>query len=497
MHVHGVPLRAALLAGVAGLAVVLPGVARAASALPPPPPNDNRADAQSLRALPVSVNGTTIGATAETPNEPASGCASGPLDGSVWYSVTAPAAERVALQVAAGGKLDAVVDVYLAQRSQVQGVACDETDAQGMAATSFTAAAGATYLIRVAALADSSPGGFTLDAFVPQRPATPPGPQLGAAGVDGVLDRVQNTTRAFSTTMVAGRGYRINLADETEPGCVSLSLYGPGTRSFDDGTPVLRIHCGGYRLFTPGPGATGRYSFLVTPAPNIRGPQRFHLQTAPAGPADTAPGLFIGNYARVSGAVDGDRVDTLRLYSFDVVARSDLTLMLASPAGASFDLELRDDRGRTIACDCAAAGATTLEHQLSPGRFFAVVRAEAGSRGRFTLVRQSRTITRTTITIAGRRAGRSSPGQTVPIGVAVGPAESGPVTVTIDRFDPVSGWQYFRTVAVRVTGGAGGVAFRPPAAGRWRATAAFLGTRAASPSATGYASLVVAGPLRQ
>jgi hypothetical protein len=500
MRASEVPLRAALVtAAILCSAAVGSVPARAAGppAPAPAPANDNRANAQVLRALPVSVNGTTIGATSETPNEPPSTCASGPLAGSVWYAITAPAAERIALQVAAGGKLDAVVDVYLSQRSQVQSVACDQTDPNGMAATSFMATAGATYLVRVAPLANSSPGAFTLDAFVPQKAATPPGPELPPAGAEGILDRVQNTTRAHSTTFQAGRSYRINLANETDPGCVSLSLYPPGTRSFDDAKPVLSIHCGGYRLFTPGPGASGRYSFLVTPAPNIRGPQRYHLQSAPAGPSATAPGRFIGNYAKVSGRLDGDRVDTLRLYSFDVVERSDLTLMLDAPDDAGFDLRLLNDRGRTVACTCGDTGPKTLEHRLSPGRFFAVVRAAGGSRGRFTLVRQSRTITRTTITIAGSRAGRAVPGQTVPIAVGVAPNQTGPVTVTIDRFDPVSGWQYFRTVGVRVTHGSGGRGFLPPASGRWRASASFLGTRTASPSATGHAVLVVGGALRQ
>ena len=43
------------------------------------------------------------------------------------------------------------------------------------------------------------------------------------------------------------------------------------------------------------------------------------------------------------------------------------------------------------------------------------MRANPGSRGPFTLVRQSRTITKTRITIAGRVQGHAAPRQTVPI----------------------------------------------------------------------------------
>jgi hypothetical protein len=467
-----------------------PGLAVSASA---PPANDARVNAQALGSLPASVDGTTVGATIDT-NEPASGC-TGPQTASVWYSVTPAAKERIAVSLAANGDLDATVDVYLAQRSQLQAVACDGTDAMGMAATSFTATAGMTYLIRVAPLGNSVAGTFALDVFVPQKAATPPGALLPAVGAGGVLDRIQDTTKAYSAVMDAGRTYRINLADETQGACVSAGLYPPGTSSFDDGDPVLHIHCGGYLLFTPKAGASGRYSFLINSSAGYSGSQAYHLQVAAAGPKDTAPGQFVGNYAKVSGKLDGNRVDALRLFSFDVVERSNLTLILDAPDAASFDLELLNEKGREIACECDGSGGETLNQELKPGRFYAVVRANTNAHGRFTLVRQSRTITRTRITIAGRRAGQSSPGETVPIAISVAPSAVGPVTVTIERFDPVSGWQYSRTDHVRTTDGSVKIAFQPPTSGRWRASATFDGTRQASPSASDFATLLVAGPL--
>jgi hypothetical protein len=471
-----------------------PAVA-AAPILAPAPANDARTNARELGSLPASVKGTTVGATVDA-NEPPSGC-TGPQTASVWYSITPATQQRIAVSLAADGNLDATIDVYLAQRSQLQSLVCDATDPHGMAATSFTATAGMTYLIRVAPLGNSVPGSFSLDVFVPQKPASPPGPALAPRGAGGTLDRVQDTSKAYSTVMHAGTSYRINLAGETDGACVSGELFPPGTSSFDDGTPVVRLHCGGYQLFTPGVGASGRYSFRINASAGFSGPQVYYLQVAPAGPKDTAPGQFVGNYAKVSGRLDGNRVDTLRLFSFDVVQRSNLTLLLTAPAAASFDVKLLNEKGREIACACGGSGPQTLDHQLLAGRFYAVVQANPGSRGRFTLVRQSRTITRTRITIAGKVQGQAAPGQAVPIAVSVTQGVAGPATVTIERFDPVSGWQYFRTDHATVTGGSASVRFLPPSSGRWRASASFVGTRRASPSVSGFATLLVAGPLRQ
>ena len=57
----------------------------------------------------------------------------------------------------------------------------------------------------------------------------------------------------------------------------------------------------------------------------------------------------------------------------------------------------------------------------------------------------------------------------------------------IDRFDPLTGWHFHRLVRVPVGGSASWV---PPAEGRWRVRARFLGTRTASPSRSEYAHLL-------
>ena len=123
------------------------------------------------------------------------------------------------------------------------------------------------------------------------------------------------------------------------------------------------------------------------------------------------------------------------------------------------------------------------------------MRASGDAAGRYTLLRALRTITRTTIAIDGRRRARSLPGETVRIGVRVRPGVSGPVTILIERFDPLAGWQFFRRVGTAASAGSAGVAFTPPTEGKWRATAVYEGTRGAAPSEAGTAKLLVARPL--
>lgn len=479
---------------IVALAAAGAGAQPAAPGQPNPPANDNRGNAQVLSSLPASVNGTTGGATVE-PSEPFSSCGSG-ADHTVWYQFTTGAQQRVAADLTANGKLDAVIDVYRQQRSQLTPVTCDDTDVHGKASLTFQSVKGASYLIRVAQRPGSESNTFALDVFHPREAEQPPGSALPSGGTQGQVDRIQDVNQAYSVTLHAGVSYRINLVNESQGACIGAGLFPPGTGSFDDGGAVLHMRCTSYRLFTPGAGAGGRYSIQVTPTSRFRGIQRFHLQVAPAGPGDTIPGLPLSNYAHAHGSIDGGHVTPLRLYRFDVTTRSNLTLRLTAPGRADVDLELRDDSGHRIACSCGGSGDETLAHQLTPGHYYAVLRARNGTSGRYTLVRESRTITRTTIAISSNR-GSSPPGRNAPIVVRVSPNASGPITVTIDRFDPVSGWQFARVAHASVSGGSASIPFVPPSQGRWRAMAVFTGTRTASPSHSGFSEVLVAGPLHQ
>jgi hypothetical protein len=473
-----------------GLAVLAPSLCAAPSAVavgaPPAPPNDNLSAAQVVRSLPATIRGTTVGATLET-GESESGCESGTVS-SVWYSLRSSSAQRIAVNLAAAGALDATVDVYHAVRSQLLDVGCQRTDASGKASLSFKASKNGLYEIRVAALRNSVLDAFTLQVFLPTPAVQPPGQALPAGGVNGVVDPIQNVNAAYSFVMRTGISYLINLANLTHGACVAGALFGPGTSSFEDGGSLLHVGCGGYRLFTPGPGQGGRYSFEITPRAR-RGVQHFRLQVAPARAFETAPGLALANYAHAHGRLNGRGVSVLHLYRLDVTSHSNLTLKLSAPDSADFNLQLRSQNGRVIECACGGSGPQTLMHQLQPGRYYAVVSVRDASAANFTLVRESRTITATSISFGSSKA---AAGQSVGVAVKVSPAVSGPVTVDIERFDPVFGWQFYREQHAFASGGSATLPFTPPAVGRWRARASYGGSRTASPSAVGFTYLLVA-----
>jgi hypothetical protein len=483
----------ALAAGASGESTTTTESSASQTVRIPAPPNDALANAQSVGSLPASINGTTVGATIEA-GERESACSQSTTS-SVWYSLRLPRSQRVGLDLAAAGTLDATVDVFHAVRSQLTSVGCQQTESQGKASFSFTASKNGLYDIRVAAIAGSQLAPFTLEVFQPIPAIRPPGPHLPSAGASGHVDRVQNINAAYSFTMHAGVSYLISLANETKGACVSGALFAPGTSSFGEEEggeeqrgSVLGIHCGGYRLFTPGPGMGGRYSFDITPRLSHRGVQRFHLQVAPAGPAETAPGIALGNYVHAHGYLSGRSVQVLRLYRMEVTSHSNLTLRLTAPESASFKLQLRDEGGSIIECDCEGSGSQTVTHELQPGTYYAVVAVREDTAGAFTIVRESRTITSTSVSFSDAKAGV---GQALGIDVKVSPAESGPASVEIQRFDPVFGWQFYREEHVLVSGGSAIVPFTPPAVGMWRAKATYEGSHVASPSAVGFTYLLV------
>ena len=428
----------------------------------PAPPNDARANAQAITGFPEVLSGTLVGATGE-PNEP-SGCGVGP--DSVWYSLRSASKQRVAIDLAASGALEAGVSVYHLLRSQPNEVECQATDAHGKASLSFNASQNGVYLIRVAAKFGSQLAPFKLTVFLPTPAVRPPGVPLPSEGASGRVDPIQNVNAAYAVTLHAGVSYLINLGTARGGGCVRGELFAPGTGSFEDGSPLLHIGCGGYRLFTPGPGQGGRYSFQVTP--EGRGVHRFHIDVARADSSETAPGLALGNYGVARGRLDGRGTRVLRLYRMQITSHSNLTLKLKAPSSAEFNLQLRSENGNVIECQCGESGSQTLAHQLKSGRYYAVVSVRGSSAGNFTLVRESRTITTTRLSF---NESSVAAGQQDNIDVKVSPAESGPVAVEIERFDPVFGWQFYRQSNALASGGSASVSFTPPSVGRWRANA--------------------------
>jgi hypothetical protein len=471
-------VRRTLCGLIAGVAIM---AAMAAEAFAAPPPNDNRADAQDV-TIPTTVDGTTVDSTQEQ-EEQVSQCT--PDAGSVWYRVK-PKKGRVIVELAANGALDAVVDVYRVQRSQLLFIGCQATDAKGKSALAFrTRKADQTYLIRVAQQANSASDSFSLSLQLAQ-PATPPGPPIPRGGAAGTLDRVLNPADSFALPMREGVTYRFHL---TTKSCTPLLLFPPRTKSFGRRSPVKRLECGGYALFTPRGGQTGVYSLLAQAGFNGR-PVKYRLTAGPAGIDDTTPGQLIPNYAVVHDKLAGGALDVVDLYRFDVHRRSGLRLTVTSRAG--FQLNLLRDTGHLLQ-------STTGEIRTSvpAGRYYLAVRAEPGQSGTYTLTRLSRTITHSVLHAQRQRSATVEPGQRVRLGVTVKPGASGPVKIVIERFDPLEGWQFSRRYMVLAQRGRASVSWLPPSVGRYRAVATFAGTRGFTPGVSNYVRVHVEKPLKQ
>jgi hypothetical protein len=226
---------------------------------------------------------------------------------------------------------------------------------------------------------------------------------------------------------------------------------------------------------------------LLAHAPS--GTTNYRLSGGRAGADDTAPGRFIRNYKSESGQLNARRIDVVDLYRFDVERRSDLDLRLRT--SHRFTVVLLTNHGKRLGFNEG-----DLRARVKRGRYFAVVRAERGEAGSYRLRRITRTITRTRTTFQGRGKARVRPDETVALRAHIRPRTRGPVAIRLERFDPVAGWQFFRTYRRRTASdGNVTVPFRPPAVGRFRARTEFLGTRNASPSESGYATLKVRAPL--
>jgi len=481
-----------ILALALALLVVL--TAPAAGALAAPPANDDRVAAQAVPSLPAFIAGTLVEATA---GQDESGAA-------VWYRYVAATDGRFTATLNAVGELDAELAAFRQQRSQLIFLDAESTDAKGAAALSFRVRAGQTVLIRVARRPGSVADKFELRLSAAAPEVKPPGSPLGSKGVTSTLDRVLRPAEAYSYTMREGVTYRVNVVpvtppatarprghedgeeeseEELEPTCrARVALYAPGTTDFDE-SPEWTDGCDSYRLFTPARREGGRYVFRVFTPRGTRGPQRYHLQVAPAGPNDTAPGVFLANQVTTRGALAATGVNRVDLYRFQLKSRSRLKLSLAGPDGLA--MKLRNDRGALIEASEA------IDREIAPGRYFVTIQAAAGTRGGYRLRRSSRTITRSSISISGVARARGRLGATLTVGVRLRPAVGGPVRVTFQRFDPEAGWQFLRAVDVRASRGSARLGFRPPAVGRYRARAEYLGTKAAAGSETGFANVLV------
>jgi hypothetical protein len=187
--------RSIVLAVVALMTVVTP------AALAAPPPNDARAAAQALR-LPASVRGTTVDSTLEA-QELTSTCDS--TKNSVWYAFTSDTGRSIVIALDAEGDLDATIDVFERQRSQVSPLACKDTNRRGSATAEIDATRGTSYYVRIGARQNSADAHFRLRVVTPDRPATFPGPRLPRKGVRASVDRLGNPDDAWAIHVRAGQ----------------------------------------------------------------------------------------------------------------------------------------------------------------------------------------------------------------------------------------------------------------------------------------------------
>ena len=474
----------------AAILVLLTAPAAGAAA---PPPNDDRATAQAVPALPAYTVGTLVDATTGQDEGGSS---------AVWYRYIAATDGRFTATFDAVGELDADIAAFRQVRSQLVFLDAESSDVKGAAGLAFRVRAGQTVLLRISRRVGSVADRFELRLSAAAPEVKPPGTPLGRGGVTSTLDRVLRPAEAYSYTMREGVTYRVNVVpvtppptarpatdpdaedvEEQAPTCrANVALYAPGTTDFG-ARPEWVGGCDTYRLFTPARRAGGRYVFRVFAPRGARGPQRYHLQVAPAGPNDTAPGTFLANQVTMRGALAATGVNRVDLYRFALKRRSRLKLSLAGPEGLT--VTLRNDRGALVEQGSA------IDREIKPGRYFVAVQAAAGTRGRYRLRRSSRTITRSSISISGVARARARLGATLTVGVRLRPAVGGPVRVTFERFDPEAGWLFLRSVDARAANGRARLGFRPPAVGRFRARAVYLGTKAAAGSQTGFANVLV------
>ncbi len=465
----------------AAIAFVIAFFVLPAAAAASPPGNDNRANANQVGSLPASVSGTTVEAT-DDPTDPRSGC--GRAHDTVWYRLTGVGSGRIVVRVVAAGELDAVVSVYRAVRSRVTPAGCAATDEAGRGALSFTSTGG-DYLVMVGRERASEDGRFRLTVFRQEPSSRPPGRTLLRKGVSSWVEPISDYDDAWSLRMKAGVQYRINLSP-ARGRCITMSLFRPGTRSFA-GAPLQVVPCGGYFTYTPGFGGSGLYTLLVTASDQRPSRQRYHLQAAVTGADDSAPGLLLRNLQTRRGSVAGTRIDVVDLYRFRVAERADVALTLRGPASAR--LIVLNENGRRLS---SSSGAGRLTVSLGQGTYFVAVRAESGATGRYRLSLLERGVTTTTVLANGLRSATVSPGSSVAVSVAVDSSSGGAVRLEIDRFDPLTGWHFYRLYRLRLGGdGRAGISWRPPSIGHWRVHASFGGTRTASPSDGGTVRIVV------
>ena len=414
---------------------------------------------------------------------------------SVWYSVRAAARSASPSTWRPRVRSTRPIDVYHAVRSELQRVGCaaHRLPRRGVAQLQRLQeravrdprgrAAGASQLAGVHARG--------VPAHARRGAARAPGYPRAAPAVS--VDRIQNINAAYSVVLRSGVSYLVNLANETgrsvrerravrDPGRARSKKASPRA------APALR------RLRPVHSRAQAReacYSHRVDAADILQaGAALPPRRSRPPAPPKRRPGLRSATTAARGAARRQRRPRAAPVSHRRPRAHSNLTLRLRAPSSADFNLQLRNVNGQVIECACGGSGPQTLTKQLRPGRYYAVVSVHDATAGNYTLERAVADDHR-------RRTSPSGPPRRVP-GSQWGwtsrsaPSVSGPVTVDIERFDPVFGWQFYRQETGLAIGRARDAALRP-ARGRPLARERPLRRHAArrAPAAAGFAYLLV------
>ena len=376
------------------------------------------------------------------------------------------------LRLEAAEELDAVVAVYRRVRSRLQTVACGRTDSKGKTLVSFDAKPRAPYLVAIGEQPNSSPGAFRLQALAAEAPERGHGRALPRGGVRQSVNGATDVNDLWSVRLRRGVTYRI--AFSSSP-CAGAVLRARARR--------FRLACNSYLAFTPGRDGGGQYTIEVSAY--AAQPHHYRLRVAKASADDVGIGVELTANSSRSGRLSPSGVDVVDLYHFDVQRLSEVRLGLSLPAGRPYTLAVLTDSGSRL-----SSGSARARLRLDRGRYVVAVQAPVGSSaGRYRLTLRLRDVTNTSVRVS---AVEISPGSAVTIFCEVSPASGGLVELQIDRFDPLTGWHFYRVLRVRA---GSSISWRPPAPGRWRLRATFLGTSSAARSRSGYAHVVVARPI--
>jgi len=459
-----------------------PGAFRILASSPARPANDELVQATAMAAPPSTLQGTTAGATHDAA-DPGCGEKAGPT---VWYRLDWKNDSLVVLRVHAQGDLDAAVCVAEPVREKARTpvrrleiVESGETDKRGDAQLVFEGKPGGTYYVVVTQLGAMAPGPFRLAVLKPDDPPVAPGTPLRGGSGRGFLHPLLDPNDAWAVPLQKGASYRLTIVNNSGR-CLSLAVYRPRTRSFDE-DPAIAVDCAEESVFfTPGPDGGGIYPVLLTAKSR---PTAYRLYVSRVQADDTGPGVLIENGKRVNGSVSpGDPLD---LYRFDVTTRSNVQIEASSLRDVG--IQLKDSEGHTFA---RVEPGTTMTRVLGTGTYYVAIRAEERT-AKYALRVLVRYVTATTISVDGGRSVRIKPGVTVSVQTLTEP-DPGPGTTRVqaDFFDVATGTWVFRQLWDVTPGST--ISFTPSTVGRWRVRATFNGNRLASGSRSGYGTIIVA-----